>query len=561
MTSFDLRHEPWIPVLTRDHQTRRVGLLEVFAEAKQILAIATELPTQQFALTRLLLAIMHAAADGPQTLTEWRNIRSDWDGFQTAIADYLDEYRDHFDLFHPQVPFMQVPNLRTAKGEVTGLERLIMDVPSGEQYFTTRAGAGLERVSFGDAALWLVNVQAYDVSGIKSGAVGDPRVKGGKGYPIGTGWAGQLSGIQARGEDLFETLMLNLVVPSPGDELSQDYDRDAPYWEMREENRGSDQEQQARADNPEDFTQNYSRGLLDLYTWQSRRVRLNLSTEGDYVDGVLICNGDKILPQNQYRQEPQSVWRYSKPQTDKFKSKGVGPIYMPAMADLSKASWRGIASILGEEVRSGKDTVRSIKPAVVAFTGQLVVEGDIKRRVQNYITVSVVYGSNESVVDGVAADGLDLSVALLPPNESSRKLRELAVTGISRLDELRFFLGIFAKTLAEIAGDKNAADAASRAEETYYSEVDSIYRKWLRSLTEENSYDVQLEQLNQELMALCRRLSEELLNLAPPRVQIGQPDPANPERWRSGVDAQGRFIYQVRKILGYTAEKGSEVTQ
>lgn len=73
---------------------------------------------------------------------------------------------------------------------MTALSRLVPDVPAGHPFFTTRSGADLKSMTFAEAARWVVHCQAYDPSGIKSGAVGDAQVKGGRGYPIGTGWCG-----------------------------------------------------------------------------------------------------------------------------------------------------------------------------------------------------------------------------------------------------------------------------------------------------------------------------------------------------------------------------------
>ena len=71
--------------------------------------------------------------------------------------------------------------------------------------------AGISSISVAEAAQMVVHVMAYDYSGIKSGAVGDPRVKGGKGYPTGIGWAGWLGGTLLKGANLKETLLLNYV--------------------------------------------------------------------------------------------------------------------------------------------------------------------------------------------------------------------------------------------------------------------------------------------------------------------------------------------------------------
>ncbi|MGV7400563.1 type I-E CRISPR-associated protein Cse1/CasA, partial [Mycobacterium kansasii] len=87
------------------------------------------------------------------------------------------------DLFDPVAPFFQVAGLRTAKDDVFSLDRIVADVPNGEPLFTTRSGADLARMAPAEAARWLVHAHAFDPSGIKSGALGDDTVKGGKGYP------------------------------------------------------------------------------------------------------------------------------------------------------------------------------------------------------------------------------------------------------------------------------------------------------------------------------------------------------------------------------------------
>ena len=86
-----------------------------------------------------------------------------------------------------------------------------------------------ERLSFAEAARWVVHAHAYDTSGIKTGAVGDPRVKGGKVYPLGVAWAGTLGGVFVEGENLRETLLLNLVAFDT-DNLRIDPDEDRPAW-------------------------------------------------------------------------------------------------------------------------------------------------------------------------------------------------------------------------------------------------------------------------------------------------------------------------------------------
>ncbi|MBB1260900.1 type I-E CRISPR-associated protein Cse1/CasA, partial [Streptomyces alkaliterrae] len=189
VSSFDLTAQPWLPVLYTSGDEGVVSLAGVLAEAHGIRRLVGDVPTQEFALTRLLLAILYDALDDRlETIADWAEL---WrqDTLPVAeVAAYLRRHREGFDLLHPTRPFFQVADLRTAKDEVFALDRIVADVPNGDRFFTMRSG-GVDSLSFAEAARWLVHSHAYDPSGIKSGAVGDPRVKGGKGYPLGVGWA------------------------------------------------------------------------------------------------------------------------------------------------------------------------------------------------------------------------------------------------------------------------------------------------------------------------------------------------------------------------------------
>ena len=183
---FNLLDEPWIPVRLLDGTIAEVGLLDLLRRATDIADLACELPTQNIAIQRLVLAVAYRVAT-PDDEDEWI------DQFEAglpaeAMIDYLEQWRDRFYLFGGRYPFMQVADLRTAKDAVSGLEKLIADVPNGEQFFTTRHGRALACIPASEAARWLVHAQAYDPSGIRSGAVGDKEVNGGKGFPIGRAW-------------------------------------------------------------------------------------------------------------------------------------------------------------------------------------------------------------------------------------------------------------------------------------------------------------------------------------------------------------------------------------
>jgi CRISPR system Cascade subunit CasA len=71
MREFDLVSRPWILTRRLDGHIAQVGLEELFATAHDLRAIVGEVPTQTFALVRLLLAILHRATDGPPDGHAW----------------------------------------------------------------------------------------------------------------------------------------------------------------------------------------------------------------------------------------------------------------------------------------------------------------------------------------------------------------------------------------------------------------------------------------------------------------------------------------------------------
>jgi CRISPR system Cascade subunit CasA len=326
--TFDLIHQPWIRVRDLDGGTAERGILQALGLAHQLAGLSGDVPTQTFALTRMLLAVLHGALAGPRDDDAWVEL---WEAERLPtemIAAYLAEYRERFDLFHPKTPFFQVAGLHTASGKTTGTPTLIADVPNGTKFFTTRVGVDYT-LTYAEAARWLVHCQAFDISGIKTGAVGDERVKDGKGYPIGVAWAGLLGCVLLEGATLKETLLLNLMPRDFGDYAREPHE-DRPAWE-REPVSAAEEVPDGRP----------VTGPVDLYTWQSRRVRL-ISGPDRCVRDALICNGERLTPQNMHRAEPHTAWRRSTPQE---KALRLPLVYMPREHDPDRATWRGLASL------------------------------------------------------------------------------------------------------------------------------------------------------------------------------------------------------------------------
>ncbi|WP_234388662.1 type I-E CRISPR-associated protein Cse1/CasA [Streptomyces sp. AS58] len=468
--SFDLTVRRWIPVQFTDGTEGVLSLHEVFAQAGRIRRIVGDLPTQDFALLRLLLAVAHDALGGRLTDTDdWAELwemRHSGDPFG-AVRGYLEQHRDRFDLLHDVHPFFQVAGLRTDKDEVSALNRIVADVPNGDPFFSMRR-PGVDRLGFAEAARWVVHAHAFDTSGIKSGTVGDPDAKNGKAYPKGPGWAGNLGGIAAEGHTLCETLLLNLIAPDSG--LVHAAKDDAPAWRRPPCTPGESRDP--------DFAERPS-GVRDLYTWQSRRIRLHFDAGG--VHGVVLSYGDGLVQRNRYRHEPMTAWRRSEAQEKKLREV---PVYLPREHRPERAAWRGMEALVAP-VRQGEKTDRNdaagfLRPAVADWLGLLADEGHIEPGTRLRLrTYGALYGTQQSVIDEITADGVDLAVVLL--GEQDRLLGQSAVDAVADADAAVRALGDLAADLAHAAGTE-AGPAKEQARDLGYAALDDPYRLWVSGL-------------------------------------------------------------------------------
>lgn len=458
---FDLTTEPWIGVLTCDGSQEELSLRQVFARAAEVRRLAGDLPTQEFALLRLLLAVAHDALDGPRDVESWGELWADPQCF-APVGAYLDTHRERFGLFHPAAPFFQTAGLRTAKDEVFSLNRIVADVPNGEPFFTARMPT-VERLTFAEAARWVVHAHAYDTSGIKSGAVGDDRVKGGKVYPLGTGWAGGLGGVFAEGDTLRETLLLNLVAADT-DALEFTAD-DRPAWR--------------REPCPPGGSERTPTGLRDLYTWQSRRLRLH--HDEDAVTGVVLGYGDPLASRNMHRREPMTAWRRSLAQEKKLRQ---SPVYLPREHDPARSAWRGIASLVADrsDTVQGAEAAAYLRPGILEWIARLVTEGELPRGfLIRARIVGATYGTQQSVIDEVVDDQLAMPVVLL--HRQDRTCARQAIGAAEDADLAVRALGDLATDLARAAGTEGEG-ARSAARELGFTALENAYRTWIAALAD-----------------------------------------------------------------------------
>lgn len=526
-TFYSLLTEPWIAVRGAAGEAREVGLMEVFEQAHTLVGLAGEIPTQEAAILRLLEAILHRAVDpDDDPISAW----AQWwqEGLPLGqIRSYLERHAERFDLLHPQHPFFQVAGLHTASGKTSGLGKIIAELPDGSPFFTTRAPAETTRLSYAEAARWLVHVHAYDYSGIKSGAVGDERVKGGKGYPIGTGFTGTLGLLIAEGPTLRETLLLNLVLRFWREDDRVPWERPLLGSQM-------------------DIAHTQPLGPADCATWQSRRVLL--LHDGQRVHDVVLSNGDPLGPQNRRGVEPATSWRYSEPQTKKFGH----TVYMPLEHQAARSVWRGLGATLGE-----RSTPVATKAGVPAFETAELLQWLTTLREEEVLDprhpivlriVGMEYGPQSSSVSAVIDDRLALPLTVI----SDPLTRVAATSAVDAADEAVRALGRLAANLADAGGrhlmpgmDDGARD---RATETAWSLLDTPYRRWVADLSSSGDLQGARRPWQTQVRRTVTRVADDLVEASGPPAIAGR---VVNGRYLNSAIAENYFSSALRKALPY----------
>lgn len=553
MGDFNLVDEPWIEVVLLNGEQRELSLLEVFEAAEDIAGIRGDLPTVPIAIEGVLQAILRRALwkrsddhDDLDLVLDWWD---DWGATIELVSGYLGKWRPRFDLRHPAHPFFQVCDLRTKNNDTKPLSVLIPDMGSDKEVlFAMRRGSATESLSWSAAARWLVHIQAFDVSGIRSGAVGDRRVKGGKGFPIGPGWTAQLGVVTPRLSNLKEALLLS-IPPSGVGGLNFDVESDLPAWERPP----LTAEEEVIGGRP-------PRGPADLATWQSRRVRLIGDDSG--VTEVVLSQGDRATPQNRQNLEPRTSWRYSTPQSKKFKE----IVYMPRELDAESAMWQGLealfpsASTMVQKVkdRSGKvvETPRFRVPATVEWAAKIAncLDSPLTDREVNLESVGVVLGSNQSVVDEIIADHLVFPATLL--DQSHRAWRIEARQWATLADQVSRALATFAGQLAEAAGAENTEGVRGQARQSFLTVTEPYYRKLLHVIGTDSCPDIELvkRRWRTTLWKLANQIRNNLIDEFGPSALIGVEKSIGGSGYRVSAGSAERWVSQRLRELLYTPE-------
>lgn len=108
--------DSWIPVVTTSGERKLASLCSVLTEGDRFADLAVR-PHERVSLMRLFLCVAHAALDGPKDYYEWCDVPK---RLPLAAQKYLAEWKDSFELFHKEKPWLQVAGIsKNADGKVS----------------------------------------------------------------------------------------------------------------------------------------------------------------------------------------------------------------------------------------------------------------------------------------------------------------------------------------------------------------------------------------------------------------------------------------------------------
>lgn len=286
MSEYNLLDEPWISVVTDKGTTKSVGLKEFFRDAHKFIALAGDMPTQDFAVMRFLLAILHTvfsrydAAGKAYEMLEindrmqqvekvaeedqedyhdalmktWQDLWNDGK-FPDIVNEYLEAWKDRFYLFDDKYPFYQVTeelfkdaclyaNKKgseengnkeyTNKNEPTSIDfktinRLISETGDKTAIFSMKKGKEGELTN-AQLTRWIIHYMGYSTTPDKTKFKSFDKITDIKKYDAPKGWLYSIGGLHYETDNLFKTLLLNFIIEHPREAYK--YQIQTPAWEL-----------------------------------------------------------------------------------------------------------------------------------------------------------------------------------------------------------------------------------------------------------------------------------------------------------------------------------------
>lgn len=528
MSEFNLIDEPWISVVT-DYKgtTELVSLREFFQNCHNYLDLAGEMPTQNFAVMRFLLAILHTVfsrydADGNpyemvnlnEKMQQVENVDEEyeeeyedalmetWESlwkagkFPKIVIDYLESWHDRFYLFDDDYPFYQVTketikNVDVKFDDNTSdtstvtpklINRTISESNNKDSLFSPKSKENKNILTNAQITRWLITFQGI------SNASDKKSINKIKGKSIG--WIYNLGGVFISSDNLFKTLILNLVLkhPEPQYNVIQ-----KPCWEFNQVDAYNKYLSNRRIDNIAELYTNWSR-LMFYFTYVGGKkkelynVRIFRVVKTNSIDSI-----NNFL-------EPMTIW-----ETDEKNS-------VPKKHEINKATWRSFGLYINQKEK------KDIRLPGILDNLELLKNIDKRNNIIQINSISAIYGNNASsrVLVNELYDNFKLELFV-----ATDVLRDGWVGRINNvvdktIDVVDNVFGPFVKHIMKIRKIKSSNFYYQYEENLYYA-LDKPFRDWLTSIDYKDDKDEKTDAWYKELKKITINQAAEIAANSSPR--------------------------------------------
>ena len=533
MGRFNLVEEPWVAVLDNDSGERKeVSLLNLFENARKYRCLAGEMETQNFAVLRLLLSIIQTVFSrfdvngeclpGVKVNNRYVQVEpvdeddkedyiialeKNWSDlfslneFPKIVSEYLKCWRDRFFLFDDEHPFYQVNEaemdkiysvLQKKKDLVNihgkNINRTISESENKRALFSpiadTKVGERSTKdiMSCSELIRWLLTFQGYTGVADKVSVV-QP------GQTNSRGWLFDIGGIYLRGNDLYETLVLNYIPVIFREGFIGRVQR--PCWETS----GSLVVNKLCNGLPVD---NFS----ELYTNWSRAIYINPDSDVNNPIGMYAVKLPEIIHTDDSI-KPMTIWVYN----DSGKNKGK---YTPKKHSAEQSLWRSFGAITMPSMKSGKK--RYLRPRIFdQYELLLRVDGN---RWTDLVGVSMVDDgkpASQLPADEVC-DSFQINDDVLTDEDAGGWVIRINDTVEITKEVISSTYKSFLNGICEIRNIKDKAVDGFVGEELaeVYDEIDFDFKSWLASIEPNDSKDNKISMWKNHLKKVLLNRAEAL---------------------------------------------------
>ncbi len=505
MGRYNLLDEKWIMVLRGDTgQTEKVSLKEVFAHASDYYDLAGEMKTQDFAVLRVLLAVLQTVfsrfdSEGnsydfvefdTKTLQQLNAVDMEdlpddedpffetwlklWDKgeFPEIVQEYLEAWRDHFYLFDDKFPFYQITpeemeELAGGGGQFFGknLNRTISESNNKIALFAPVTGKAKDKLCDDQLVRWLIMLQGYTGTGDKK------KVKDTK-SSCSKGWLYDLGGIYLKGRNLFETLMLNCILSSDFEKQldSETIKIQIPSWER------------SSSENVEIYFHNQVNNRASLYTNWSRAVSFTDGYEEEKPFSCFIAKLPEINHVDNFL-EPMTCWKWNEsgPNKDRFTPKKHQP---------NEAVWRHFNVLMGVGREEGK---HFRQPGILSWYYEICQDDSMKGLRNFKVTICSVSMRDDgnatswAPVDEII-DEIQMETAVLIDNNQDGWIDQINTLINKTKNCIDKTLVPYVRKISTIRGyESKDYHLIEQEREILYQEIDQSFRDWLYEIKETDS--------------------------------------------------------------------------